>query len=219
MAKEENNLKNLEKHWTVAFLPHVQLTHFSYSQIIWDMLTMTHTCCSLFAAAIVFLLHWNLFKRKGCKVGLIRGKSNWGNFVVWAILSTGADYIQIWWPAHILVIRARFVEACFCVQKHTPAFMRCHSLVRHLDVRLLAAVFVHTLVPSMDIHASLCVSALMFACFTLIYICREQTACEVWLNSTRQSRQEKSRCQRMNMHWVRAAFVTLWAQRGKAEEM
>lgn len=62
--------------------------------------------------------------------------------------------------------------------------MGCHSLLRHLYVWVLAAVVVHTLVTSMDVHAGLRLSTLMFACFTFIYICRGQFKC-VWLNRAR----------------------------------
>lgn len=64
----------------------------------------------LFTDVMVFLLHWNTFKRKGWKAGLVRGKSNWGNLRVWAKLSTGADYTRSRWPAHIWVIEKRCVE-------------------------------------------------------------------------------------------------------------
>lgn len=50
------------------------------------------------------------------------------------------------------------------------------SVLRHLYVRILAAVCVHTLVPSMDVHAGLCFCALMLACFTFIYILAESGA-------------------------------------------
>lgn len=44
------------------------------------------------------------------------------------------------------------------------------AVLRHLHIRLLAAVVVHTLVSSVDIHTGLCVSALMFTCLTFVYI-------------------------------------------------
>lgn len=57
-----------------------------------------------------------------------------------------------------------------CSRSHTEAFTKCHSLVRHLDVRFLAAVLVHTLVSSVDVHAVLRLRALVFSRFTFVYI-------------------------------------------------
>lgn len=59
--------------------------------------------------------------------------------------------------------------------EHTQAFIRCHLLLRHLYIRVLASVLVHTLVPSVDVDTGLCVSTLMLTCFTLINICRGKT--------------------------------------------
>lgn len=59
--------------------------------------------------------------------------------------------------------------------EHTQAFIRCHSLLRHLYIRVLASVLVHTLERSMDVDTGLCVSTLMLTCFTFINICRGKT--------------------------------------------
>lgn len=54
---------------------------------------------------------------------------------------------------------------------------RTHTTVlRHLYIRILAAVCVHTLVSSVDIYTGLCVSALMLTSFTFIYILAESGA-------------------------------------------
>lgn len=59
--------------------------------------------------------------------------------------------------------------------EHTQAFIGCHSLFRHLYIRVLASVLVHTLVPSEDVDTGLCVVTLVLTCFTLINICRGKT--------------------------------------------
>ena len=140
------------------------------------MLILTHTCsqsntCPLCNSVLTGACSKETF-------GLKRGKSNWCNLAVWAILNTGADYILSWWPAHISLSGKRCVKVCVCVRAHTHTqpFMRCHSLLRHLYVRVLAAVRVHTLVPPVDVHTGLCVDALMFTCFTLVYVCGRRTA-------------------------------------------
>lgn len=53
------------------------------------------------------------------------------------------------------------------------------SLVRYLNVRLLTAVCVNTLMAAVNVHAGLPFSALVCARLTLIYICiQEYTAIE-----------------------------------------
>lgn len=74
----------------------------------------------LFTAVIVFLLHWNVFKRKGCKVGLICGKSNWGNLAAGATLSTGADYTLIT-STYLSNWEKVCVSVCLCLNTH-PSF-------------------------------------------------------------------------------------------------
>lgn len=69
------------------------------------------------------------------------------------------------------------------VCEHTQAFIRCHSLLRHLHIRVLAPVLLHTLVPSVDVDTGLCVVALVFTCFAFINICRRKTQHVVCLNS------------------------------------
>lgn len=63
-------------------------------------------------------------------------------------------------------------KRCVWVRRHATS----HSLVRHLNVGVLAAIVVHTLVPPVDVHTGLCVCALVLTCFTFIYICRGHTA-------------------------------------------
>ena len=64
------------------------------------------------------------------------------------------------------------VSTCVCM-----CAFAC-SLVRHLNVGLLTAIRVDTLMSTVNVHAGLTVSALVCARLTLIYICIQETAME-----------------------------------------
>lgn len=53
------------------------------------------------------------------------------------------------------------------------------AVLRHLDVRVLAAIVVHTLVSSMDINTGLRLGTLVFTCFTFVYILAHSGAQEL----------------------------------------
>lgn len=61
-----------------------------------------------------------------------------------------------------------------CVSTHRLS-LGVNSLLRHLYIRVLASVLVHTLVPSQDVDTGLCVVTLMLTGFTFVNICRGKT--------------------------------------------
>lgn len=167
------------------------------------MLILSHTCSQSNTCPLC-----DSFLTGACSketFGLKRGKSNWRNLAVWAILNTGADYILSWWPAHISLSGKRCVKVCVCVRAHTSfheVSLTSQTLVRKGPGSGLSP---HTGTARGCSHRSACRCTDVHLFHTRLYL-REKNGSE-----SNRNRTEIDRCLRMFIDSVQRLW--LWKHR------